>query len=72
MSDCDAVVGCTHADDLHYNTGWSFIRHNPEVRAETGIQDTIGYLDEDDAYAYYVMGLWTNFAKFGSVHLDIQ
>ena len=39
---------------MSFVTGRVFIRHNPDVREETGIVDDIGYLDEDDDYAYYL------------------
>lgn len=45
--------------------GQPFNRYNPDVQQQTEVIDQIDFVDKDNEYSYFMMVLWTNFAKFG-------
>ena len=55
--------------ELFYVWGNGYLTINPDVRNDSAMYyDQIGFTPEDITYAKYVQTLWTNFAKYGSVH----
>jgi len=53
--------------------GNAYLTINPDVRNDSAMYyDSFGYTIEDMIYARYVQTLWTNFAKYGLVHLTAR
>ena len=62
------VIGVPHMGELPYVWCYGCLLINPEVREDSEMTvDIVGWTTEDILYGEYVMTLWTNFAKFGSV-----
>lgn len=59
------LSGTPHAMDVPYMWGKPFLRHNPEVRNQSEIIDLFPYQEADDEYSYFMMKMWTDFAKYG-------
>jgi hypothetical protein len=60
-------MGTPHTGELPYVWGYTYLRNNPEVRQQSGINlDLLTGDDDDIPYADYIQTLWTNFAKFGN------
>lgn len=61
------LSGSDHSSEIPYVMGYPLIRHNPDVRDQTGLEEFPDYpwTEEDDEWAYFIIKLWTNFAKYG-------
>ena len=55
-----------HATELAYLFGYSLLNvaGNEAVKNHTGITVLVRYDETDEAYADFMMTLWTNFAKY--------
>ena len=61
-------AGVPHSGEINFVFGNSKLVNNPAVRVDSGIlTDVIEWTPEDALYSDYMITLWTNFAKYGSV-----